>query len=114
MPQFPSGHFPISAHHVHLMRHPVIVPGGAIAESMRRRLAWVALGLLSLGGALSMYFLAFSVWMTAYPYADLITWRTRFYQRLAITLLIGALWIATVWWLLRHRIRTERRKPGEP
>ena len=72
-------------------------------ELIRKRIAWTALGLLSFAGLLSLYYLAFAVWMTAYPFANFIVWRTRFYQRLAVTMLIIALWGFVALWLIRHR-----------
>lgn len=75
-----------------------------------RKIAWAALTLLSLGGLLSTYFLLFAAWMTAYPYADLAAWRTRFYQRLVITILIGTLWGVVALWLFRHKRGVEARR----
>jgi len=65
--------------------------------------AWLALVVLTLGGLLSFYYLAFSVWMLAYPMAGPEFWRPVFYERLGITILIGFLWIALCMWLFRHR-----------
>lgn len=75
-----------------------------------RRIAWTALTLLSFCGMMSAYFVLFAAWMTAYPYADLAAWHTRFYQRLVITVLIGALWGVVALWLFRHRRGTEGRR----
>jgi uncharacterized membrane protein YsdA (DUF1294 family) len=75
----------------------------------RRRVAWTALALLSLGEILSVYFLLFAAWMTAYPYADLSGWRIRFYQRLVITILVGVSWGVVAIWLFRHRKKTQGR-----
>jgi len=63
----------------------------------------IALGLLTLAGMISVYCLAFSVWMTAYPFADLHLWRVRFYIWAAASVLIGACWVATLIWLLRRK-----------
>jgi membrane protein DedA with SNARE-associated domain len=46
--------------------------------------------------------------MTAYPFADVNAWRERFYQRLAITMVIGVLWGILALWLLWHRKRNRR------
>ena len=68
-----------------------------------RREIWlrVLLVLLALAVAVSFYQLAFSVWMTAYPFADIHVWRARFYLRLSITGAIGACWIVALVWLVR-------------
>lgn len=63
------------------------------------------LTLLTLGGLLSVYQLLFSVWMTAYPHVDTGAWRTRFYERLAITIVIGFFWSTLAVWRFRHRRR---------
>jgi hypothetical protein len=69
----------------------------------RRRIVWATFTLLTLGGLLSLYRLLFALWMTAYPYVNLNDWRTRFYVRLAITVVIGVVWSALAVWLFRHR-----------
>jgi hypothetical protein len=68
-----------------------------------RRKIWliILLGLLTLAAAVSFYQLAFSVWMTANPLADIHVWRARFYLRLSITGVIGACWIVALVWLVR-------------
>jgi hypothetical protein len=71
----------------------------------RRGAAWAMLTLLTLGGLLSVYQLLFSVWMTAYPHVDTDAWHTRFYERLAITIVIGFFWSILAVWLFRHRRR---------
>jgi hypothetical protein len=58
---------------------------------------------LSLAGLDSIYWALFSMWMTAYPFADLAVWRPRVYIWLAITALIAFLWSAVVLWLVRQR-----------
>ncbi|HUA59736.1 MAG TPA: hypothetical protein VML19_13340 [Verrucomicrobiae bacterium] len=75
-------------------------------------MAWIVFGLLSLTGLLSVDRLLFAVWMTAYPFADVASWRTRFYERLAVTVLIGVIWIVVLVFLLRTRRRTEP-EPGD-
>lgn len=65
----------------------------------------VAFGLLTVGGMVSLYRLLFAVWMTAYPFVDLAEWHTRFYMRLATTLVIGLFWSVLAVWLYRHRKR---------
>ena len=59
--------------------------------------------LLTVGGLLSIYQMLFALWMTAYPYANESVWRSRFYMRMATTILIGLLWIAQSAWLYRRR-----------
>jgi hypothetical protein len=76
-----------------------------LSVMLRKRVAaaWVGLVMLTLGGLLSCYYLAFSVWMMAYPMADPEFWRPRFYERLGITFLIGFLWTVVSIWLFKHR-----------
>lgn len=76
-----------------------------LSAMLRKRVAaaWVGLVALTLGGLLSFYYLAFSVWMMAYPKADPEFWRPRFYERLGLTVLIGFLWIVLCIWLFKHR-----------
>jgi hypothetical protein len=66
--------------------------------------AWVGLVALTLGGLFSLYQVLFDLWMLAYPFADPNVWRTRFYFRLATTIIIGASWIALAVWLYRRRL----------
>jgi hypothetical protein len=51
----------------------------------------------------SVYQVLFSLWMTAYPYADINFWRPHLYLRLAQTVLIGMLWSALAVWMFRKR-----------
>jgi hypothetical protein len=51
----------------------------------------------------SVYQVLFSLWMTAYPYADINFWRPHFHLRLVQTVLIGVLWTALVVWMFRRR-----------
>jgi hypothetical protein len=67
--------------------------------------AGIALGILTLGGLVSLYQVLFDAWMTAYPFANAGEWRLRFYERLATTIVIGALWSALALWIFRHRRR---------
>ena len=71
-------------------------------------LAKIVLALLTLGGAESLYWLLFSLWMLAYPRANYQVWRVRFAIHLGVTLLIGACWTALLIWLLRQRRRSHR------
>jgi hypothetical protein len=67
--------------------------------------AWAGMVVLTLAGLDSLYWLLFSLWMLAYPMADPVIWRPRFYAWLGITVLIGFLWIALCIWLSRQRKR---------
>jgi hypothetical protein len=67
----------------------------------RKILAWSLLALSTLIGIISVYFLLFSVWMTANPRYDSAAWHTRFYERLAITTLDGLIWVGSIVWLFR-------------
>ena len=68
---------------------------------IRKVIAWSLLTLSTLGGMLSVYQLLFSIWMTANPRYDSDAWHTRFYERLAITVLDGLIWVGSILWLLR-------------
>ena len=69
-------------------------------------LASVGLVLLTLAGLVSLYRLAFAVWMTAYPFVNTKEWQTRFYFRLATSIVIASFWSLLAIWLYRHRRRT--------
>ena len=71
-------------------------------------LVWasIALVLLTLGGLVSLYQMAFDLWMTAYPFATANEWRTQLYIRLATAVMIGVLWSSLAVWLFRQRRRT--------
>ena len=58
---------------------------------IQRRLMWakIALVLLTLGEIDSIYWVLFSAWMTAYPFANSSLWRTRLYLWLTASLLTG-------------------------
>ncbi|HSZ15688.1 MAG TPA: hypothetical protein VK764_01220 [Terracidiphilus sp.] len=70
-----------------------------------KRLVWARVGLviLTLGGLFSLYQVLFDLWMLAYPFADPNVWWTRFYFRLATTIIMAASWIALAVWLYRRR-----------
>jgi hypothetical protein len=72
---------------------------------MRPKIIWasVALGVLTLGGLDSLYWLAFDVWMTAYPLVNPNEWRPRFYIQLIVTVVVGLLWGLLAVWLFRQR-----------
>ncbi len=67
--------------------------------------------LLTLAGAYSLYWVLFSIWMTAYPFADLHVWRIHFYVWLSATLLIAVCWTALLVWLIRRK-RASKSGPG--
>jgi hypothetical protein len=69
---------------------------------------WIALALLTLAGLLSCYQVAFSVWMTAYPKADINFWRPHLYFRLMQGAAVAVLWILVAVWLLRRALKNER------
>jgi hypothetical protein len=68
---------------------------------IRKVIAWSLLTLSTLGGMLSVYQLLFSIWMTANPRYDSDAWHTRYYERLAITVLVGLIWVGSIVWLVR-------------
>jgi hypothetical protein len=74
----------------------------------RRWIGWPILSLVALtaSGAISAYQALFSLWMTAYPKADINFWRPHFYLRLAQTTLVGILWILSAAWLIRCSARS--------
>ena len=69
------------------------------------RIVWVGFGLifLTVAGMVSVYQVLFSLWMTAYPYADINFWRPHLYIRLAQTVIIAVLWGTLAVWILRKR-----------
>jgi uncharacterized membrane protein len=69
--------------------------------AIRRTIAWSLLALSTIGGMIAVYFLLFSIWMTAHPLYDSAAWHTRFYERLAVTALDGLIWICSIVWLVR-------------
>lgn len=85
---------------------------------MRKVFAWSLLALSTLGGLISVYFLLFSVWMSAHPRYDSPAWHTRYYERLAITTLDGLIWVGSIVWLSRLSGKTgkagghEAKSPG--
>jgi len=72
---------------------------------VNQRTVWAGIGLtcLTVAGMVSVYQVLFSLWMTAYPYADINFWRPHFHLRLVQTVLIGVLWTALVVWMFRRR-----------
>jgi len=77
----------------------------------RPKIIWarVTLVLLTIGGLVSLYQVLFDAWMTAYPFANTSEWRTRFYIRLATTIVIGLFWGTLATWLYRQRRRDDAR-----
>ena len=68
---------------------------------MRRATAWSFLALSTLGGIVSVYYLLFSIWMTAHPLYDSQAWHIRVYERFGITALDGLVWVGSILWLWR-------------
>ena len=68
---------------------------------MRRATAWSLLALSTLGGIVSVYYLLFSIWMTAHPLYDSQAWHIRVYERFGITALDGLVWVGAILWLWR-------------
>lgn len=75
---------------------------------IRKGIAWLLLTLSTLGGMLSVYQLLFSIWMTANPRYDSDAWHTRYYERLAITVLVGLIWVGSIVWLVRLSKNAEK------
>jgi hypothetical protein len=69
---------------------------------VRTATAWTLFGLSTLGGIVSVYYLLFSIWMTAHPLYDSPAWQVRVYKRFAITALDGLIWVGSILWLLRR------------
>ena len=65
--------------------------------------AWLTLGILSLCEVYALYCAAFSLWMTAYPFADVRVARTHLYEWIGACVVIGLCWIGALIWLLRQR-----------
>jgi len=65
--------------------------------------------LLTLAGLLSMYEVLFSLWMTAYPMADINFWRQHLYFKLVQAVMVAIAWIVLAVWLFRAR---HRNQPG--
>lgn len=80
----------------------------------RNAIAWSLLALSTLGGIVSVYYLLFSIWMSAHPLYDSDAWHTRYYERLAITALDGLVWIGSILWLLRLSANAERSGDHSP
>ena len=68
---------------------------------IRKVSAWCLLIFSTLGGMASLYSLMFAIWMTAHPLYDSPAWHIRFYERLAITILDGVIWVGSIVWLAR-------------
>jgi hypothetical protein len=75
---------------------------------IRKALAWSLLALSTLGGTLSVYFLLFSVWMSAHPRYDSDARHTRYDERLGITALDGLVWVGSTVWLFRMAGKAEK------
>ena len=74
---------------------------------MRWTVAALSIFVLStLAGIVSVYYLLFSIWMTAHPLYDSEIWHIRVYERFGITVLDGLIWLASIIWL--WRIKTHR------
>ena len=80
-----------------------------MSDSGKKTLGAVLLILLTIAGLISLYQVAFDVWMTAYPYANAEIWKQRLWVRLITTAVIGALWVVTLAWLIRTRRRGHSR-----
>jgi hypothetical protein len=67
----------------------------------RSRIVWagILLGLLTLGGFVSLYQVLFDAWMTAYQPANADEWRKLLCVRLTSTIFIGLVWSAASAWL---------------
>ena len=65
--------------------------------------AKVVLGILGLCEVYALYWLSFSLWMTAYPFANNAMWRTHLYGWLGASVVVGLLWVAVLVWLIRQR-----------
>jgi hypothetical protein len=80
-----------------------------MSDSAKKRLAAVLLILLTIAGLITLYQVAFDVWMTAYPYANADIWKQRLWVRLITTVVIGVLWALILTWLIKARRRGRSR-----
>jgi hypothetical protein len=64
-----------------------------MSHMAKKKLDVTLIILLTVAGFVSLYQIAFDLWMTAYPYANGEIWKQRLWERLATAALIGALWI---------------------
>jgi hypothetical protein len=80
-----------------------------MSDSAKKTLGAVLLILLTIAGLISLYQVAFDVWMTAYPYANADIWRQRLWVRLVTTVVIGVLWVVLLTWFIRIRRRGHSR-----
>lgn len=87
---------------------------GSITLSEMKRWAIAGVAVLTLAGLITLYQIAFDLWMTAYPFADTSEWRTRLYIRLATALSIGTGWVLLVGWLYRQRRQRIAGKSSTP
>jgi hypothetical protein len=69
--------------------------------TIKKVFAWLLLALSTLGGLISVYVLLFAIWMSAHPRYDSEAWHIRYYERLAITVLDGIIWVGSIVWLFR-------------
>jgi hypothetical protein len=84
-----------------------------MSDSAKKTVGAVLLILLTIAGLISLYQVAFDVWMTAYPYANADIWKQRLWIRLITTVVIGGLWIVILAWLIRTRRRHSRTVNGQ-
>jgi hypothetical protein len=75
--------------------------------------AGIGLVVLTIAGMVSVYQAMFSLWMTAFPFADINFWRPHFYFRLVQTAIVGVAWAALVLWMIRKK-RLRRRPTAKP
>ena len=68
---------------------------------MPRATAWSLFVLSTLGGIVSVYYLLFSIWMTAHPLYDSQAWQIRVYERFGITALDVLICVGSILWLWR-------------
>ena len=80
-----------------------------MSDSAKKTVGTVLLILLTIAGLISLYQVAFDVWMTAYPYANAGIWKQRLWVRLITTVVIGTLWVLILAWLIRARRRGHSR-----
>jgi hypothetical protein len=68
---------------------------------LRRAMAWSLLILSTFAWIVGVYYLLFSIWMTAHPLYDSEAWRIRVYERFGFTALDGLIWVGSIVWLWR-------------
>jgi hypothetical protein len=80
----------------------------------RRTKVKIALALISLAVLYCLYWLCFSIWMSAYPLADSKAWTIRIYWLFSLCVVLAIAWMYCVIWLIKRKgLEVEDRWFGE-